>query len=304
MDSLLLVFGAACGALSLPVLWWAVSGERRGAAAGHLLSGASRITDLRAAVLAHGGHDRAVGPALERLAGMGRRITPVGMLESLEHKRMLAGSPPGWTLERLLAAKLLLSVITGALGLFNFLASPGTTGLVYAVVLLVGGFFAPDLMIGRRGRERQSHIQRELPDTLDQITISVEAGLGFEAAVARVAKTGTGPLAEELQRTMQDVQTGMNRSEAMRRLAQRTDVPELRHFVLAFVQADSYGLPISQILRVQSVELRVKRRQRAEERAQKIPLKVIFPLLTCIMPTLLIVVLGPGVIRIVRTFSG
>lgn len=304
MDTLLLIFGATCGALSLPVLWWAVSGNRPSTAAGQLVSGSAGAGDLRAAVLAHDGHDRAVGPALEWLAGVARRFTPAGMMESLEHKTMLAGSPAGWPTERLLAAKLLLGGVAGALGLLRFMASPGSGGLLYAVALLASGYLAPDLLISRRARERQGQIQRELPDTLDQITISVEAGLGFEAAVARVAKTGTGPLADELRRTLQDVQAGMTRSEAMRRLSQRTDVPELRHFVLAFVQADSYGLPISQILRVQSAELRLKRRQRAEERAQKVPLKVIFPVLTCILPTLLIVVLGPGIIRIIDTFAG
>lgn len=303
MDTLLLIFGAACGVFSLPVLWWAVSGERRGAAAGHLVAGTG-VSDLRTAVLTHGGHDRAVEPALQWLAGAARRFTPVGMVESLEHRRMLAGSPPGWTVERLLTAKVLLGGGAGALGLARFVASPGSGTLLYAVVLLISGYLSPDLLIRRRARERQGQIQRELPDTLDQVTISVEAGLGFEAAVARVAKTGTGPLADELRRTLQDVQAGMSRSEAMRRLSERTDVAELRHFVLAFVQADTYGLPISKILRVQSAELRVKRRQRAEEQAQKIPLKVIFPTLTCILPTLLIVVLGPGIIRIVQTFSG
>ncbi|MBW3546889.1 MAG: type II secretion system F family protein [Actinobacteria bacterium] len=303
MDTLLLVFGAACGALVLPVLWWAVSGERRGAA-GHLLVGTGGVSDLRAAVLAHGGHERAVGPALERLAGVGRRFTPAGMVQALEHRRSLAGSPPGWTIERLLIAKVVLGGGGGALGVARFLASPSIGNLVYAVAMLAGGYLAPDLLIRRRARERQAQIQRELPDTLDQITISVEAGLGFEAAVARVSKTGKGPLAEELSRTVQDVRTGMTRSEAMRRLSQRTDVAELRHFVIAFVQADSFGLPISQILRVQSTELRLKRRQNAEERAQKIPLKVVFPLLTCILPTLLIVVLGPGAIRAIETFAG
>ena len=303
MDTLLLIFGAACGSLALPVLWWAVSGERRGAA-GHLLVGTGGVSDLRAAVLAHGGHERAVSPALEWLAGVGRRFTPAGMVQALEHRRSLAGSPPSWTIERLLIAKVVLGSGGGALGVARFLASPSIGNLLYAVAMLAGGYLVPDLLIRRRARGRQAQIQRELPDTLDQITISVEAGLGFEAAVARVSKAGTGPLADELRRTLQDVQAGMTRSEAMRRLSQRTDVAELRHFVLAFVQADNFGLPISQLLRVQSIELRLKRRQNAEERAQKIPLKVVFPLLTCILPTLLIVVLGPGIIRTVQMFAG
>jgi tight adherence protein C len=176
--------------------------------------------------------------------------------------------------------------------------------MVMAVGAPVIGWFAPDGLLGGRADRRQKAIRQALPDTLDQVTISVEAGLGFEAALARTARSGEGPLAEELLRTLQDVQAGMSRAEAMKRLVDRTDVDELRHFVLAIVQAESYGVPIAQVLRVQSHELRVKRRQQAEERAQKLPVKILFPVVLCILPTMFIVLLGPAAIRVANTLGG
>jgi tight adherence protein C len=130
--------------------------------------------------------------------------------------------------------------------------------------------------------------------------MSVEAGLGFEAALARTSRVGEGPLAEELNRTVQEMQLGVSRSDALRNLADRTDVTDLKSFVLTVVQSEEYGLPIAKVLRVQAEELRDKRRQRAEERALKIPVFLIFPLAFCIFPTIFIIVLGPAMIRIYR----
>jgi len=154
-----------------------------------------------------------------------------------------------------------------------------------------------------KAKERKKTIQQALPDTLDQITISVEAGLGFEAAMARAARTGEGPLNEELARALSEIQLGAARHDALRGLVDRTHVPELRHFVLAILQAETYGLPVAHVLRVQAKELRVKRRQRAEERALKIPVKIVFPLAICILPTLFIVILGPAAIRMFEFFT-
>jgi tight adherence protein C len=136
------------------------------------------------------------------------------------------------------------------------------------------------------------------------MTIAVEAGLGFETAMARAGRTGTGPLAEEIVRTLQEIQIGVPRSKAMRNLADRTEQDDLRHFVLAVVQAESYGIPVADVLKTQAAEQRLKRRQSAEERAMKIPVKIIFPLILCILPTLFIVILGPAVIQISRTLFG
>jgi len=174
--------------------------------------------------------------------------------------------------------------------------------LGWLVTLLITGvaFAMPDIWVRRRGEERQHQIQIELPDVLDQITMSVDAGLGFEASVARAAKVGEGPLADELSRTVQEMQLGISRTDALRNLAERTEVPDLKSFVVTVVQSEEYGLPITTVLSVQADELRDKRRQRAEERALRIPVLLIFPLAFCIFPTIFIILLGPALIRIYR----
>lgn len=298
------VFGAAAAISSLLVLWWAVSGERAPSGKANLLAGLGPVGDLRQAVLDRSAAERAVGPAVRRLATRARRLTPAGMIDGLERRILLTGGPAAWPLERVLAAKLVLGGSGLAFGLFRFLNAPGAWSLVVNLGIGVAAYFAPDLILHSRAAERQKRICQEMPDTFDQITISVDAGLGFEAAMARTARNGTGPLAEELMRVLQDIQAGMSRAQALRAITDRTDVPELRHFVAAVLQAEAYGIAIGDILRVQASELRVKRRQRAEERALKLPVKVIFPLILCILPTIFIIILGPGVIQVSRTFLG
>jgi len=151
---------------------------------------------------------------------------------------------------------------------------------------------------------RSDRIRRELPDALDLLSISVEAGLGFDAALSQVARNTQGPLADEFFRVLQEMQIGTGRSDAMRALGERTNVTELRGFVTAMVQADAFGIPIANVLRVQAREMRIKRSQRAEELAQKVPVKILFPLIFCILPALFIVILGPAAITIIDAFSG
>jgi tight adherence protein C len=175
--------------------------------------------------------------------------------------------------------------------------------LLFAVAVVVLAWFVPDLLLLSRGQKRREEIQRALPDTLDQMTIAVEAGLGFEAAMAHVARNGTGALAEELIRTLQDIQVGQPRREAYRALAERSPEPDLRRFLRAVIQAEQHGVSVARVLTTQAQEMRVKRRQRAEEKAMKIPVKVVFPLILTILPVLIIVVIGPGVINIIDAFS-
>jgi tight adherence protein C len=205
--------------------------------------------------------------------------------------------------DRVLAAKFLLSAFGALLGLL-LVSSGNALATIYGLVLPVAGFWGPDLMLGAQGKRRQREIRVALPDTLDQVTVCVEAGLGFEAALARAARSGSGPLADEIVRTMQDIQLGVPRKDALRRLGDRNGVEELRRFVLAVVQAEGYGVPIARVLRLQSAELREKRRQRAEEHAQKIGIKLLFPLVTCILPTVFIVILGPAIIGLMDTLGG
>lgn len=301
----MLLLGALLVAGAIPACWWALSGSRLEVdVARNLRSGLRVDTDLRQAMLAHSAQDRVVGPALERLSELGRRMTPAGALDRLERRILLAGAPRGWTMERVLTAKVLLCSGPALLLVLRALLGPSTGFLVTMLALAVAGWFAPNLVLLHRSQERQAEIQRALPDTIDQVTLVVEAGLGFDSAVARAARTGEGPLAQELVRMLQDIQAGMSRADALRRLVDRTDVPELRRFVLAVLQADGYGVPIAQVLRVQAGELRVKRRQLAEERAMKLPVKILFPLVMCIFPAMFIVLLGPAALDIKAMLGG
>ncbi|MDQ0240200.1 type II secretion system F family protein [Arthrobacter bambusae] len=235
---------------------------------------------------------------------IGYRLTPAGYVQKLDRLLSLAGRPPSLPLGRVLAAKPLLGLL-GAL--FGFLissnSSSGILKLLGIFVVLLG-YFIPDLMLYSKGQERQKAMQLELANTMDQMLISVEAGLGFEGAMARAGENGKGPLAEELVRTLQDMQVGRSRRESYLALAERTNIPELRSFVQAVIQADTYGIAISRVLRVQAKVMRVKRRQRAEEKAMKLPVMVLFPLLLFIFPVLFIAILGPAIINAIATFSG
>jgi tight adherence protein C len=234
---------------------------------------------------------------------IGYRLTPAAYVAKLDRLLALAGRPASMPLGRLLAAKPGLGLIGGLLGLY--ISSIGTTPVMklVGIFVLFLGYFIPDLMLYSKGQERQKAMQLELANTLDQMLISVEAGLGFEGAMARAGENGKGPLAEELVRTLQDMQVGRSRRESYIALAERTNIPELRSFVQAVVQADTYGIAISRVLRVQAKVMRVKRRQRAEEKAMKLPVMILFPLLFFIFPVLFIAILGPAVINTIETFA-
>lgn len=186
-----------------------------------------------------------------------------------------------------------------------FLASsdPQPVRALVGFLVVILAFFVPDLLLYSRATERQKLISLELPDTLDQMTIAVEAGLGFDSAMAKTSANGTGPLAAELVRTLQDMSLGRSRKDAYLTLAERTTSQDLRRFTRAIIQADTYGIAVAGVLRIQAAEMRLKRRQRAEERAMKIPVLVVFPLTVCILPVLFIVLLTPAVLNIVKAFS-
>jgi len=237
-------------------------------------------------------------------ADLARIVAPPRTLAKLDRLLALAGRPPAWTVNRIVLAKLVLPCCAGVLGLMFIGAGPTPVRILMTGIIVGVCFFVPDLLVLSKGQERQAKIALELPDTLDQMTIAVEAGLGFESAMLRAAKNGTGPFAEELIRTLQDMQVGQSRKEAYLALADRTTVVELRRFLRAVIQADEYGIAVADVLRTQASEMRLKRRQRAEEKAMKIPVKVIFPLMLCILPALFIVLLGPAVLDMMKAFSG
>lgn len=249
--------------------------------------------------------ERVVNPTMARFSSLGRRFTPDERGGAIRRKLELAGSPAGWDVDRILAFKVigLLTLALVALGVSLAFGAPVLSVIVITALAAVGGWFIPNVALYQTAYNRSERIRRELPDALDLLSISVEAGLGFDAALAQVAKNTEGPLAEEFFRVLQEMQIGTGRSDAMRALGERTDVAELRGFVTAMVQADAFGIPIANVLRVQAREMRIKRSQRAEELAEKVPVKILFPLIFCILPALFIVILGPAAISIIDAFS-
>jgi tight adherence protein C len=237
------------------------------------------------------------------LRALAIRLSPAGIADKLQRRLDVAGNPRGWTPDRMLAAKGLGLVGLAMLGALFALRNPGLA-ILFAAVGGCAGFFLPDVLLYNAGLKRQAKIQLALPDALDMLTVCVEAGLGFDGALAQVARNTEGPLAAEFARALQEMQIGKSRSQALRALASRTTVPEVRAFVSSLVQASDLGIPIARVLREQAKEMRVRRRQRAEGRAQQVPVKITFPLILCIFPALLVIVLGPGVINIAHALFG
>jgi len=244
--------------------------------------------------------ERVLAPLQGRALGLGKRVTGRGTGDRIQHKLDLAGNPSGWDVDRVIAMKVIGAVVGVVVGfivtlLFDAGLSVTIVGLGAGLVI---GFFAPNLYLYQVGYDRANQMQRELPDAIDLMTISVESGLGFDAAVQQVASNTDGPLADEFARVLREMQIGSSRSDSLRSLADRTTVPEVNTFVSAMVQADAFGIPIAQVLRVQSAEIRVKRRQRAEQKAQQVPVKITIPLIFTILPCLFVAVMGPAVISI------
>ncbi len=260
------------------------------------------IPDAREKELQESFGKRALVPVVRGAGNVARRITPIDARSRLEKKLLLAGGPVGWDAERVLAFKVIGAVVGLVAGLVfgSLLHLSGFIVLVVAVLLTFAGFVLPDSVLGRQVQERQQEILKTLSDTLDLLTISVEAGLSLNSAIAQVVQNVPGVLSSEFARMLQEIQLGVPRSEAFRHLAERTDVEELNAFALAMIQADVFGVSIASVLRTQAQQLRIKRRQRAEAKAQQTPVKIVFPLILCVMPSLFIVVIGPGAIRIMQ----
>jgi tight adherence protein C len=246
--------------------------------------------------------ERALKPFMDGMTGVGRRFTPVGYVEKVRQKFIHMGNPDPAAVDRFLALRVATVVgavavfvavfIVGALP-FDGMMRIGAGGLLIALLLI-----GPDSVINRKVEDRAKSIQRTLPDVLDLLTISVEAGLGFEQALDRVIHAVPGPLSDEFSRMLGETRAGAARADAMRALDERCNAPELRSFVLAIIQADSFGVSIGRVLRGQSEEMRIKRRQLAQERAQKAPVKMLIPMVFCIFPALFLVVLGPAMLSI------
>ena len=248
--------------------------------------------------------DRVLAPLQERALQFGRRMTGADKAERIRHRLEVAGNPLGWTVDRVISLKVIAALALPACG-FVYAQLIGlsfaTSGLL-VVVLAVLGFFGPDLYLYNRAEHRGEEIRRTLADAVDLLTISVEAGLGFDAALQQVARNTEGPLADEFSRILREIQLGKGRSDALRALADRTNVDDLKVFVGSMVQADAFGISIGQVLRVQTAEIRVKRRQHAEAKAQQVPVKIMVPVIFNVLPCLFAVVMGPAAIKMMQSF--
>jgi tight adherence protein C len=249
--------------------------------------------------------ERVLGPLGDRLVNLGRRLVRADTAQKLQYRLNIAGNPPAWDVNRIIGLKVLGLAVLGVLG---FLYLLGQDWPFYRVVLATAlvaafGYVLPNVLLYNAGTKRETLMRNALPDAMDLLTVSVEAGLGFDAAVSRVAKNGEGPLNQEFSRLLQEMQLGVGRIDAMRLMAERTSLPDLKSFCSAMVQADSLGIPIARVLRIQSQEMRTKRRQRAEEKAQQVPVRIMIPLVLFILPCIFIVILGPAGVSIATTFS-
>ncbi|MEX1173261.1 MAG: type II secretion system F family protein [Chloroflexota bacterium] len=247
--------------------------------------------------------ERTLKPFASRLSGSMSRVTSSNFSERTEKRLALAGNPGDLRVADWLGIKAIGAII-GAILFFFLFAIVGVGGfpfLIGAVLGLVGALFGytiPEFWLGGRVKKRQKAILLMIPDTLDLLTISVRAGLGFDSALGKVVEKLKGPLSEEFRRALAEVRVGKTRRDALRDIVPRTEVPPLTNFIGAIIQAEQLGVSISKVLQVQSEQLRIERRQRAEEQAAKAPIKMLFPLVGCIFPSLFIVILGPAIILI------
>lgn len=249
--------------------------------------------------------ERALMPFLEGLTKVGRKLTPTGYVDKVKRKFVHAGNQSPQAVDRFLAARVVTIIAAAGVFVLVFLAGmgpfEGKMRLGVGLLLIVSLVMAPDSILNRKVEERQLQIQRQLPDVLDLLTISVEAGLGFEQAMDRVINSVPGALSDEFSRMLGETRAGAARADALRSMDDRCNVPEVRGFVLAIIQADTFGVSIGRVLRSQSDEMRTKRRQLAEEKAQKAPVKMLIPMVFCIFPALFLVVLGPAMISIMKS---
>lgn len=252
-----------------------------------------RSKELEAPIL-----QRVIAPVGRSLVALGRRIMPGGYMEGVRKRLIIAGKPSPEELDRFRAIRV-LSAAAVPLTLVIAIVMPATTRDKVLIFFFLGAAFllGPDAVLNRQMEERRQAIRTRLPDIIDMLTISVEAGLGFDQALERAVNEIPGPLTDEFARMLGEMRAGAGRADAMRALDARTDVPELRSFILALIQAETFGVSIGRILRGQSEEMRIKRRQQAQEQAQKAPVKLLFPMVLCIFPGIFVVLLGPSALN-------
>jgi tight adherence protein C len=248
--------------------------------------------------------DRVLKPTIQRLSRAGSRGGErAGVIARIDAKLQRAGYPGGLRGADWMGVKLLSAIVFALLAfVLGLLLTAGQVPLALLIGLLglAIGYVAPEFWLGRKVRARSTAIVLQLPDALDLLTISVEAGLGFDAALAKVVEKMEGPLVDEFRQALAEVRMGRARRDALRDVVTRADAQPVSNFIGAIVQAEQLGVPIAKVLQIQSQQLRIERRQRAEEQAAKAPVKMLFPMVGCIFPTIFIVILGPAIITVMR----
>lgn len=248
--------------------------------------------------------ERVLIPLARRLGEFSARFTPQKLIQDTARNLELAGHPWPVDAPTFLAIRFILAVVLGALAIsyVAFAALPNPTdNFLYIGGAIFGGFFVPHIMLTSRITRRQSEIRKAMPDALDLLTICVEAGLGFDAALSRVSEKWENELSLAFARTIREVQLGKTRREALRDMADRLGIPEMSSFVAAIIQSEMLGVSMARVLRIQSDQMRVKRRQRAEEAAHKAPVKMIIPMALLIFPSIMIIILTPAALQIMAT---
>lgn len=264
----------------------------------------SNSSNLHEVLLARSRSERVVQPWLEKVNSVITGATPQSRIATLHDMAVTAGISRTWTPQRIATVRT-ISLASGlTFGLLAWRQIAGTQGILLGLIIAGVGWRGFDTYLTNRARGRQELIQQELPDIADQIAITVQAGLSFEQAIGRTVDSTEGPLSEELGRFLHDVRLGMSRTKAFKGLQNRADVPDMTNFVRAIAQAEKTGVSIADVLQIQADELRTKRRQRAEERAMKLPVLMLLPLVTCILPPLLMVLLGPAVLQVMQNGFG
>lgn len=293
------LFGSMAVIGSIFVAWFALSGGKK--EEGVALTDRYG-TDQRRIMLRSSGAERALGPFAQAIVDKLRSFLPAARVRKLEAKIAQAGLDEKWTLERVISMKILAAVVMFLLFAARLVTGPTFSGVVLLIAATVIGFFVPNVLIDRQRDDRKEAIRGQIADSIDQLNVMVRAGLGIDAALGRLSQSATGPIAEEFGRVLQDMRFGLARAVAFASMAERVDVPELTGFVSALSHAERLGVPISQTLTIQSQEMRERRRQMAEEKAMKLPVKLLFPMVFFILPVMFIVLLGPAAIRMLSTF--
>lgn len=299
----LLLLGVLMVAAALVLLAAATTTDAEASGVGKSLAVLRAMTDAPKELTAEVDRpfsERVLEPLRARALGLGRRLSGADSADRIRRKLDLAGNPAGWDVDRVVSGKVIGAVAGLVVGVVLALLF-GLSAPTFVVTVLAGlalGFLAPGLYLYQQAYDRTQRLTRDLPDAIDLMTISVESGLGFDAAVQQVARNTEGPVADEFARVLREMQIGQGRASALRAMAERSDVADLKSFVSAMVQADSFGIPVAQVLRIQAQEMRVKRRQRAEEKAQQVPVKITVPLIFFILPCLFVAVMGPAALGI------